>query len=73
MAAHDWETLKWQWEHDKLSMEQMMGQLLQWGEQTHQQCTANQRQMEALERQVMTLAARVTVLEQHSIPTNVQK
>ncbi|MFN8492151.1 MAG: hypothetical protein U0350_31420 [Caldilineaceae bacterium] len=64
MAAYDWETLKWQWEHDKVSMEQMMGQLLQWGEQTHQQCTNHQRQLEALERQVIALAARVTVLEQ---------
>ncbi|MFN8486593.1 MAG: hypothetical protein U0350_03315 [Caldilineaceae bacterium] len=69
MAAYDWETLKWQWEHDKLSAEQMVGQLLQWGEQTHQQGAANERKLEALERQVtalLALAARVTALEQRS-------
>ena len=73
MAVYDWETLKWQWEHDKVSMEQMIGQLLQWGEQTHQQSTTNQRQMEALERRVIALVARVAVLEQHTGPTSVQK
>ncbi len=62
MAAYDWAVLKQQWEHDQLSMEQMMGQLMQWGEQLHQQNIANQRQMAALERQVAGLTAQVTAL-----------
>ncbi|MFN8495507.1 MAG: hypothetical protein U0350_48375 [Caldilineaceae bacterium] len=73
MAAYNWDTLKWQWEHAKLSAEQMMGQLLQWGELTHQQSIANQRQLEALERQVLALTARMTVLEQRALPPNVPK
>jgi hypothetical protein len=63
MAVYDWAVLKRQWEQAGLSVEQMVGQLLQWGEQTHEQGQAHQRQIAALERQLAGLAARVTALE----------
>ena len=63
MAVIDWDTLKHQWEHEQMSMKQMIGQLLQWGDQTHQASTAQARQLTALERQVTVLTARVTALE----------
>lgn len=63
MAAYDWIVLKRQWERAELSVEQMVGQLLQWGEQTHQQNSAHERQLTALERQLSALTARVAALE----------
>ncbi|MFN8489975.1 MAG: hypothetical protein U0350_20480 [Caldilineaceae bacterium] len=63
MAAYDWTVLKRQWERAELSTEQMVGQLLQWGEQTHQQNVAHERQLAALERQLAALTARVAALE----------
>ena len=53
---YDWSELIKLWEHEQLTTEQVLGQLLRYGEQHHQNNTA-------LQRQVETLDARLTVLE----------
>jgi hypothetical protein len=63
MGAYAWAELKTLWEHERLSMEQVIGQLLAHGEQSHNHWQTSQRQQEALERALAALTARVAVLE----------
>ena len=64
MARHEWATLISLWHREKLDMEQMVGQLIQWGQHTHEQATTNQTKYAALERQVAALVRRIEALEQ---------
>lgn len=63
MATYDWASLKQQWEHGQIDVEQAIGQLLQWGEQTHKLALTHERQRDTYERQIADLAARVAALE----------
>jgi polyhydroxyalkanoate synthesis regulator phasin len=63
MAMYDWPELLRQWEHKKLTAEQAIGQLLQWGQETARTWIAWRAQLEALERQVAALVSRVEALE----------
>ena len=60
---YDWRELKLLWEHERLTTEQVIGQLIRWGEQTHTAAFTLQRQHELLEQQVKNLAAQVTALQ----------
>ncbi|MCE7983690.1 MAG: hypothetical protein DYG89_21150 [Caldilinea sp. CFX5] len=61
---YDWRELKLLWEHERLTTEQVIGQLLGWGEQTHTTAFTLQRRQELLEQQVKTLVAQVTTLQE---------
>jgi polyhydroxyalkanoate synthesis regulator phasin len=63
MAMYDWEELLNRWEHKKLTVEQAIGQLLQWGQATSKTLAAWPAHLEALKRQVVKLAQRVDALE----------
>ncbi len=70
MATHEWQELRHRWEREQLSQEQMLGQLLQWGEQHHTTITSTQRQVEALEQAVAALTTRMTTLETRLVKRN---
>ena len=62
---YEWNELKALWEHDRVTPEQVIGQLILWGEQNHKVATTYQRQQVMLEQQVKTLAVQVAALQTH--------
>ena len=63
MAMYAWAELLKLWELERLSTEQVIGQLLQQGQQHSRALAAVQRRQEGLEQLLAALAARVTALE----------
>lgn len=63
MAMYAWAELLKLWELERLSTEQVIGQLLQQGQQHSSALAAVQRRQEGLEQLLAALAARVTALE----------
>lgn len=61
---YEWRELKLLWEHERLTPEQAIGQLIGWGEQTHTTAFTLQRRQELLEQQVKNLAVQVTALQE---------
>ena len=60
---YSWQELKFKWEKEVLTSEQVIGQLLVWGENSYTMLMAYQRQVESKQRQVDELLARVAELE----------
>jgi len=60
---YEWREFKVLWEHERLTPEQAIGQLIGWGEQTYTIAFTLQRQHELLEQQVKNLAAQVATLQ----------
>jgi len=63
MAMYAWAELLKLWELERLSTEQVVGQLLQQGQQQNSTLAAVQRQQDGLEQLLAALAARVSALE----------
>ena len=61
---YEWRELKLLWEHERLTPEQAIGQLIGWGEQTHTTAFTVQRRQELLEQQVKNLAAQLTTWQE---------
>jgi len=55
MAMYDWQELLARWEQEKLTAEQAIGQLLQWGQEATR-TFARQAQLERLKHRVAELA-----------------
>src|SRR4051812_23812774 len=49
MAVYDWTHLLQRWENGTIETEQMIGQLLQWGQQTHEQAARCEHKQVVLE------------------------
>ena len=60
---YEWSELIKLWELEQLTTEQVLGQLLRHGQQSHSVNADTQRQVEQLARTITTLTARVTALE----------
>ena len=63
MAMYAWAELLKLWELERLSTEQVIGQLLQQGQHQNSALAAVQRRQDGLEQLLAALAARVTTLE----------
>ncbi|MFN8494662.1 MAG: hypothetical protein U0350_44080 [Caldilineaceae bacterium] len=55
---YDWKELIELWEHERLTQEQVIGQLLKYGEQFHRHEVELRRRLEQVEQTVATLLAR---------------
>jgi len=62
---YDWAELIKLWELERLTTEQVIGQLLKYGEAVHRGEAALQRRVETLEQTVATLIARDTAAQVH--------
>ena len=62
MAMYDWQKLLAHWEQEKLTVEQAIGQLLQWGQEATR-TFARQAQLERLKHRIVELADRIDALE----------
>ena len=62
-TPYPWQELKFKWEKETVTTEQVIGQLLVWGENTYTQLVACQRQLESRQRQVDELLARMVEWE----------
>ena len=60
---YTWEELKLKWEKEKLTNEQLLGQLVIWGQLTHTLVVTCQHQLESRQRQMDELLARVAEVE----------
>jgi len=60
---YEWSELIKLWELERLTTEQVIGQLLRHGEQSHRTIADTRRQLEILTQTLTTLTARVTTLE----------
>ncbi|MFN8487762.1 MAG: hypothetical protein U0350_09240 [Caldilineaceae bacterium] len=63
MAVYDWTHLLQRWANGQIDTEQMIGQLLQWGQKTAEQAARCEQKQVMLEQQIAALAARVAALE----------
>ena len=63
MAMYAWAELLKLWELERLSTEQVIGQLVQYGQQNSSALAAVQRRQDGLEQLLTALVARVTALE----------
>ncbi|MFN8489025.1 MAG: hypothetical protein U0350_15670 [Caldilineaceae bacterium] len=62
MAVYEWAQLLQKWETSAIEGEQMIGQLAQWGQQTHERIVRCEHNQRLLEQQVQLLAAQVAEL-----------
>ncbi|MFN8486456.1 MAG: hypothetical protein U0350_02625 [Caldilineaceae bacterium] len=60
---YEWTELMRLWEHEQLTAEQVIGQLLRHGQTSAGESSTTQRQVETLTQTLAVLAARVTALE----------
>jgi hypothetical protein len=63
MAMYAWDELLNLWENERLTTEQVIGQLLQQAQHSQTTLQAGQRRQEALEQALAALSTRVGVLE----------
>ncbi len=55
---YDWTELIERWEHERMTPEQVIGQLLKYGEQSHKNEAELRRRLETVEQTVAMLVAR---------------
>ncbi len=62
MGTYDWPDLLNRWERKELTMDQAIGQLLQWAQETGQTVPDCQRRVASLERQLKALIEQLEAL-----------